>query len=88
MSSKTKKLIAMTVVLVIMIALYVFLNTSNDEKPVTEETISYNLFDTDISKVNSINWSINDNSYSFVKEAGYWYRTDDKQYPISNEKIQ
>ncbi|MCF0238018.1 MAG: DUF4340 domain-containing protein [Sphaerochaetaceae bacterium] len=88
MSSKTKKVIAMTVVLAIMISLYVFLNNGNNSEPVTEEKVSYNLFNTDSSKVLSLTWAIDTLSYSLIKENNCWYNSSDRNYPISYDKVQ
>ena len=88
MSSKTKKVLAMKVVLAIMISLYVFLNNGNNSEPVTEEKVSYNLFNTDSSKVLSLTWAIDTLSYSLIKENNCWYNSSDRNYPISYDKVQ
>lgn len=91
MKKKSVKMVASVAVLVVLCGAYFgvksYVAKQEEQEEQQEETVT-NVFSTEEGDIKSLKFLIDKKEVTFEKEGDSWVKTDEKQFPVSQEKIQ
>lgn len=86
--AKKRALIAMLCVLCILLGIYFALCRWNRQQSGKEEEEKISVTDTDAAQINTFSFNTGEKTLSFEKEDGSWYYTDDRDFPLDQDKAE
>ena len=86
--SRTKKMLLLMGVLVIMVGCYFLASQTQETEAVQEESGTFELTAKTAEDIATLAWTADDTEYSFTLTDGVWYKTGNTAYPVAQDEVQ
>ncbi len=86
--SRTKKMLLLMGVLVIMVGCYFLASQTQETETVQEESGTFELTAKTAEDIATLAWTADDTEYSFTLTDGVWYKTGNMVYPVAQDEVQ
>lgn len=85
---RMKKMILLLAALVILLGGYALMNRETESSSVTEETGAFVLTDKTAEDLAGLEWTKDDETFSFTRTADVWSKTDSAEYPVKQSVVE